>query len=514
MSKCLLIHPPVRLFDKPRHIPLSVGMLAAVTEDRHELGICDLNAGRDRYPNPDDLYNYLVECLKATKWDYVGVSGLSTQYRDVKKIIPIIRKTIPDTTILAGGGWISSIPQEMLELNPEVDIAAINEADYTFQEILDGKPLNQIKGIYYKEDGQYIATEPRPLVENMDDLPYPAYHLMDLDIYFKYSKTNESIELSQCKRRLDIVSERGCSRACTFCQHLGGSRWDLVTQLGKDKVREMDKEYGFQKPARYNSPKYVVEQLLFMHNTYGIDAVLLMDENLCSNRKRVFELCDRMISEGIPNLLSWFSLGDSASVDDEMLLTMKQAGCSGISYGGESASDRVLLQDIGKGIKRIHNQQAVDCMKRVGLRPLMTFMVGNPHEDIDDICETVEFWIINNIECFPFICCPYPGTKLYTDYKDFILQQYDPSITPLSSKEKKLRALEKWHMEMDDATDVTAHVSQVFNTVELLGLQQLMYKKDIGRILQFAHDTNRKHATKWDKFCPICQQTKALIIGS
>mgnify|MGYP001576247781 CR=1 FL=1 len=514
MAKCLLIHVPVRLFDSPRHIPLSVGMLAAMVKDRHEVAICDLNAMRDIYKNPDDLQDYLLECLRLTKWDYIGVSGLSTQYREIKKVLPVARKTNPQATILAGGGWVSSIPQEMLELNSDIDIACINEGDYTFQEILDGKSPSDIKGIYYKENGQYIATEPRPLVENMDSLPYPAYDLMELSIYFKHSKTNESLEMAQCNRRLDIVAERGCPRQCTFCQHLGGSRWDLVIQLGKDKVREMDKEYGFQSPARWNSPKYITEQFLHIHDTYGVDGVLLMDENLCSNKKRVFSVCDMFISEGIGKKMKWFALGDSASVDDDMLLKMREAGCTGLSYGGESASDRVLLKDIGKGVTRQHHQNAIDAMKRTGIRPLMTFMLGNPNEDIDDICETVEFWIRNNIECFPFICVAYPGTKLYVDYKDFLLQQYDPTITALSSHEKKLKALEAWHMEMDDATEMTAHVSQIFNTVELLGLQQLMYHKDLKRILRFAHDTGRKHSPKWNIYCPTCTKVGEILAGN
>ena len=92
---------------------------------------------------------------------------------------------------------------------------------------------------------------------------------------------------------------------------------------------------------------------------------------------------------------------------------MVEAGCTYISFGFESASDKVLAQDIQKGQTRMHLQKTVDAIKNVGLRPLATFMIGNEHEDINDLLETVDFWIKNNIEVDPFICTPYVGSPIF-----------------------------------------------------------------------------------------------------
>src|SRR3990167_1579189 len=110
---------------------------------------------------------------------------------------------------------------------------------------------------------------------------------------------------------------------------------------------------------------------------------------------------------------------------------MKEAGFSFISIGGESGSDKVLKDDIKKGVTSAHNQRSIDILKAGGISPAMTFMVGNPNEDINDVLETVNFFIRNDAIIDPFICTPYPGTKIFMDNQDFILEQYDERLALL-----------------------------------------------------------------------------------
>jgi radical SAM superfamily enzyme YgiQ (UPF0313 family) len=206
---------------------------------------------------------------------------------------------------------------------------------------------------------------------------------------------------------------------------------------------------------------------------------------------------------------------------------MKDAGCVYISFGFESASDKVLNQDIGKGQLQIHEQKTIDAVKKAKLTPLATFMIGNPHEDINDLMETVMFWIKNNIEVDPFICTPYVGSPLYYKYKDFVLQQYDERLKLLAStknqidknliKKWELESLDKFIRECGNATQYTATVSQYFTIAELYALKRFMYKKDLKRILQMAHqrydETGREHwnhSAKWAKYCNICKAREEL----
>ena len=511
--KVLLINPPVRQRQGPQDIPVGLAMIASITkQEGHQIAFLDLNA--NRVPLQVAANEIMID-----DYDIIGIGGLSSQYKEIKQILPICRQIHPDALIVAGGGFVTYMPDKMLKLRPEIDIIAIGEAEETWADFLREGPhgdFSKVKGIAFRDkNGKIIFTEPRPLIKDMDALPYPAYELLDLDKYSENYQFCLSEEMLTTKRKIHMITERGCPRQCTFCTHNGMSRWDQVVSIGKEKVRELDDEFGFQQIARFNSPKFVVKHLKFLTEQYNLGYVFIADENLTSNRKRTIELCNLMIKEGLPNKVKWGTAGDAASVDDDVIALMKKAGCTFISYGGESASDKVLKYDIQKGTTRKNNQDAVDIMKRQGMEPIMTFMLGNPHEDVNDILETTDFFIKNNLSCDPFICTPYPGTKLYLDYEQQILEQFDERLAevknwPEGSIDKELlaqwkeQALDKFLSSLDDADVLSAHVSQVFNHHDLLGLKALMFSHDMPKILKVAHMRNWSHDKKWAEHCPVC----------
>ena len=511
--KVLLINPPVRQRQGPQDIPVGLAMIASITkQEGHQIAFLDLNA--NRVPLQVAANEIMID-----DYDIIGIGGLSSQYKEIKQILPICRQIHPDALIVAGGGFVTYMPDKMLKLRPEIDIIAIGEAEETWADFLREGPhgdFSKVKGIAFRDkNGKIIFTEPRPLIKDMDALPYPAYELLDLDKYSENYQFCLSEEMLTTKRKIHMITERGCPRQCTFCTHNGMSRWDQIVSIGKEKVRELDDEFGFQQIARFNSPKFVVKHLKFLTEQYNLGYVFIADENLTSNRKRTIELCNLMIKEGLPNKVKWGTAGDAASVDDDVIALMKKAGCTFISYGGESASDKVLKYDIQKGTTRKNNQDAVDIMKRQGMEPIMTFMLGNPHEDVNDILETTDFFIKNNLSCDPFICTPYPGTKLYLDYEQQILEQFDERLAevknwPEGSIDKELlaqwkeQALDKFLSSLDDADVLSAHVSQVFNHHDLLGLKALMFSHDMPKILKVAHMRNWSHDKKWAEHCPVC----------
>jgi len=511
--KVLLINPPVRQRQGPQDIPVGLAMIASITkQEGHQIAFLDLNA--NRVPLQVAANEIMID-----DYDIIGIGGLSSQYKEIKQILPICRQIHPDALIVAGGGFVTYMPDKMLKLRPEIDIIAIGEAEETWADFLREGPhgdFSKVKGIAFRDkNGKIIFTEPRPLIKDMDALPYPAYELLDLDKYSENYQFCLSEEMLTTKRKIHMITERGCPRQCTFCTHNGMSRWDQIVSIGKEKVRELDDEFGFQQIARFNSPKFVVKHLKFLTEQYNLGYVFIADENLTSNRKRTIELCNLMIKEGLPNKVKWGTAGDAASVDDDVIALMKKAGCTFISYGGESASDKVLKYDIQKGTTRKNNQDAVDIMKRQGMEPIMTFMLGNPHEDVNDILETTDFFVKNNLSCDPFICTPYPGTKLYLDYEQQILEQFDERLAevknwPEGSIDKELlaqwkeQALDKFLSSLDDADVLSAHVSQVFNHHDLLGLKALMFSHDMPKILKVAHMRNWSHDKKWAEHCPVC----------
>ena len=119
-----------------------------------------------------------------------------------------------------------------------------------------------------------------------------------------------------------------------------------------------------------------------------------------------------------------------------------------VFFGFESASDKVLNDDIQKGQTQLHLKKTVDALHQNDMTPLTTFMIGNPHEDINDIMETLTFWIENNLEVDPFICTPYVGSPLFYNNKDFILSQYDERLKIVGQTKTSVKDYEikKWNM--------------------------------------------------------------------
>jgi len=176
--------------------------------------------------------------------------------------------------------------------------------------------------------------------------------------------------------------------------------------------------------------------------------------------------------------VKWGTLGDapSVAVKPEILKFMKDAGCTYISFGFESASNKVLNEDIKKGQTREHLEKTIKEIRKIGLRPLATFMIGNATEDINDLMETLEFWIEYNIEVDPFICTPFVGSPIFYENKDEILQQYDerlkltkdnPNIDQQTIKKWKLSALDKFMSECGDATTYTTIFLPFFVVIPL-----------------------------------------------
>ncbi len=521
--KVLLIQPPVRVDQDPLDIPAGLGILASIAvEEGHQVAFMDLNSKR-----PTPSWKYAAEQISVEKWDVIAVGGLSSMYKDIKKILQISRKVNPDSLIVCGGGFITYMPDRIMKLNPQIDIACIGEGEAAWREILqtvDTKRWNQVKGICYKEEDEIIYTEPRPLIPDLDVIPYPAYDLMEMDDYFKYSGAMWFPGgFWNSKRRINFVTERGCPRQCTFCTHNGMNRWDQEALLGKEKVRMMDDEYGFQAVTRFFSPKYIINHAKYLLEKFNVDYICLLDENLTSNPKRVHELCDAWIAEGLHKKIKLGTSGDAPSITPEIIQHMKEAGFVYISVGGESGSDKVLLEDIGKGVTVANNQQAIDIMKAGGVEPHMTFMVGNPNENINDVLETVSFIMKNNAFVDPFICTPYPGTKIFLDNEDFILGQYDErlelvrkGIVSDCSEEKfkkwKEEALEKFLMSLNNATDYSCTVSKKFDFGDLIAIKYFMRLQDVPKLLKLAHMRGWPHEQKWSKDCLVCKAKEELAV--
>jgi anaerobic magnesium-protoporphyrin IX monomethyl ester cyclase len=489
MAKILFVNPVVREEDVPRHVPYGMALLSSICMERgHLVQVYDENAWRN---GPE----VLDQVFKADNWDVIGLGGITTAYSSIKSIVRQARKTCPNSIIVLGGGILTSLPREMMTWLPEVNIGAIGEAFETLPEILDAidsgeKDWRKIDGtISYSENGGLVLSGERELLKDLDSLPYPAWDLFPLEeVYFPNSQVLFSEEGMLAKRRLDINSSYGCSLICRYCYHLGisGDMRYVTDDNGETSVA-FDEPGNYSRTIRYHDPKYIVGLIKYAYEKYKIDFVGFLDENLMtmdqySGRTWMKDICRLWIEEGLQPTCSrdgvehdencrgvhWSGTSHATLCNQEILMIMRQAGCSFLVYGYESFSPHVM-KTVGKGATPKTNMRSFFWTLESGIRPIPNQIIGFPNEDFQSLRDNMRAWEKLGITVKPFFATPYPGSEWFTVYRSKILEQYEGD-------------LEKYVEDLGDATKITAVISDNFNAVELLGLREMMVNFDYKRI--------------------------------
>ena len=485
MAKILFINPVIRQDDKPKHIRYGIAQLAAIViKEGHLVQVFYANAWR-----PTD--KGICDVLACDNWDVIAIGGLVTTYGFIKKTVKYAKKVCPKALIVAGGGFITPIPHDIMNFLPEIDLGVIGEGYSTLPEILkqvDKKNYDwgDIRGIIFRDkDGEIHLSGERPLLEDVDTLPFPAWHIFPVDIYFQNSSLLLSEEAMLSKRCLDVMASYGCPYKCKYCFHLGLSgELEIKESNGKKNVALTSR-----RNVRHHSPEYVIELVKYAKNKFDVDFISFLDENfavLAKKSKWFDEFSDLWKKAGLqpqcvknkkehdPNFCSgihWGTTAHAAIVNMDMLKQFKELGCAHLDYGLESFSDEIL-KTIGKGTDVRHNEDAIIMTLKAGIRPIPNQIVGFPDETFESIIANVEAWERLGIQSYPFFATPYPGSEWYFSFKDKILEQYNGN-------------LEDFLLDLGDATKLTAVISKNFNAVELLGLRELMVNRDVKRIKQY-----------------------------
>lgn len=498
MAKILFVNPVVRAEDSPRHVPYGIAMLAAIAmRAGHKVQVYDHNAWR-----PGD--EVLKDVMQADDWDVIAAGGITTAFNSLKAIFKAAKAYAPKARTVLGGGVLTSMPHNIMRFLPEVDVGVVGEAYVTWPELLlavDTKctSYDNIDGLVVRRGGDTSLTRPRMLLQELDKLPYPAWELFPLEeVYFPNSSVALSEESMTATRRLDVNTSYGCSLICRFCFHLG-----IAGDMTYTEGRNGKTDVAFDLPGlhprsiRYHSPRYIVDMAHYMVDRFKVNFVSFLDENLMtmdqySKRTWLDEICDLWIAEGLqPECrhkgvahdencktgVHWGGTSHATLCTERILKKMGDAGCSYLDYGWESFSPRIL-KTVGKGATPENNIRSYLWTMRAGIRPIPNQMIGFPSEDFDSIRASMKAWRELGIVCKPFFVTPYPGCEWFSVYKDKILEQYDNN-------------LEKFVMDLGDATDVTATISENFNTVELYGLRELMIRGEFDKLDKFEAEWRR-----------------------
>lgn len=384
--KLLLVIPPTtseERYGKLSNIgtlypPLGLAYIASYAESKgHEVRVIDSEAEAFSFEEINKI------ALKFSP-DLVGMQTYCTTLTKAYEVAENLKKII-DTKIVLGGAQATLEPERTIS-NKDVDFAIYGEGEETMAELLDSlgsRKFSKILGLVYKDaKGNIRKNKPRPLQQDLDKIPLPARHLFPMEKY--HSSAN-----LRGKRTLNLVTSRGCPYRCAYC---AGS---LI----------------FGKTHRYNSTDRVMEELKLLKNKYGVDSVQFFDETFTVNRKRVMDLCDKMIKEKLN--IEWSCFTRVNLVDKELLIKMKKAGCYLVFYGLESGVPR-LLKLIQKDITLEQSIKAVKLTHKCGIETWVSFILGFPSETVEEANQTIDFAlkVDSTFVQFP-IATPFPGTKLY-----------------------------------------------------------------------------------------------------
>ncbi len=481
MAKILFINPVIREEDNPKHIPYGMALLAAIAMKRgHQVQMYDANAWRVGF-------DVLEQACAADDWDVIAIGGLTTAYGFIKKAVKLARKASPGALIVAGGGFVTSMPHDIMKWIPEIDLAVIGEAFVTFPEVLDqldrkDRDFSKTLGVCYRgKDRQSILNDVRPNIADLDVLPYPAWDLFPLDIYFKNSALLFSEEAFTAKRRIDVNGSLGCSLVCRYCWHLG-TIGDMTVAKNADGVDDVKFSYG--RNIRYHSPRYIVDMVTTLVKNHGVDFVSFIDENMMtmdasSGRVWLKELSRMWIEaglqptcrrDGVPHDerckgVHWSGTSHATLATQDGLEACYAAGCSHMVYGIESF-DPLILKNLGKGTTQKNNLEAVKLCLEVGIKPIPNIIIGFPEETFDSVRNTIRGLLQLGIHAKPHFATPYPGAEWYYAYKASIMEQYAGD-------------LEKFVADLGDASRITAVICHKFSAMELLGLQQIVAVRDL-----------------------------------
>jgi anaerobic magnesium-protoporphyrin IX monomethyl ester cyclase len=406
--KVLLINPPQFFYpgsDLPAgNLPLGLMYIAAVLEKGgHKVEILDtFMRATSFWKTGDKVYagmpfKDIMQEIEQRKPDIVGVANpFTSQVENAIKVCDIVKRVDHGILTVVGGPHVSAAPEEFLKEANNADIVAIGEGEYTMLEIancLESKmQFAKVQGIAYRRGKVVVKTGLRPLIENLDELPYPAYHLVDMEKYLN----PEKIEYRSFKdRSISMITSRGCPFNCCFCSvhlHMG-------------------------KKFRAHAVDYVVNHVDYVVKQFRVKTIFFEDDNLTLDTRRFESICSKMIEKRIK--VKW-ETPNGVRVDcltPSLLEKMQRAGCQSVFFGVESGDQKILDNIIGKNLKLKDVVRVAKTCKAIGLKTGAFYIIGFPGEKRENMLRTVDFALRLEKEygvgIHLFFATPSVGTRLY-----------------------------------------------------------------------------------------------------
>ena len=342
----------------------------------------------------DDPERALREALLEFPAQVIGVSALTAESASMHRLATEARKAAPNAVVLVGGPHASAYPETSAG-DPAVDAAVLHEGERTLEDILrcveSGQPWRDVPGLARRgADGTVSLTPPRPYIEDLDELPMPAWDLTDIDAYAK----RRGMSLAGMRRYMAITTSRGCPYRCTYCHDIQGKRF------------------------RSHSPEYVLRMIDELRERHDVQHFDITDDIFNFDADRMMVICDGLIARG-PGI--GFTCPNGVRADRlkvEHVDKMAQAGCQYAALAIETATPR-LQKQIRKHLRFDKLQPVIDAFARNNVFTSGFFMVGFPTETETELRGTIDFALESKLHAaYFFVVTPFGGTEMHGQVVD------------------------------------------------------------------------------------------------
>ncbi len=365
--------------------PLGLAYLAAVVESEgHSVALFDLGL------EPDSPIEHDVERVAAYSPDLVGFTAMTNNYHSAEQTIASLKERV-GCPIVVGGPHATVFPERVVA-DPHIDYVVYGEGERTLCELVQAISsmgpapsagvLRSINGLCFISGGQVIRNPARPLISDLDSLPFPARHLLDLSRYPLYALNGE--------RMVTLLSSRGCPYDCSYC---------FKGIMGRT--------------YRQRSPENVVAEIRSLIDEYGYRNFYFIDDLFTLDRQRLAAITRRIMEARLD--IRWQCLARVDRVTPDLLELMYRSGCRQIHYGIESGNPDIL-RAVGKKITLAQVRKAVAWTAQAGILAKGYFMLGLPGDTERTVRQTVAFATELGLDQAMFsLTTPFPGTRLWDE---------------------------------------------------------------------------------------------------
>jgi len=360
----ILLATPYMAFDDTKYLssedsafPIGLGYIASALENAgHFVSVFDFQV-------KGNTVSKFKNRIQRESFEIIGFSVATITKNNTLKLSHLCKEILPDCVFIVGGAYPTVYPQMLMGRSSAIDFEVVGEGELTVVELIsaieNGCNLSEVKGIVFRDKaGGIKQTTLQPLIEDLNDLLFPAFHLFNLDAYQPPPGMFFKLPLRH------MITTRGCPFKCIFCD-------DRVIWRGRCRMRSAE--------------NIVAEMELLVHH-YGAQEIQFYDDTFTVNKRRVLRLCELLIQKKLS--LIWRCSSRVDTVDEEMLKTMYAAGCRSISYGIESGDDEILKK-MNKGTTVAQARDAIKWTNKAKIQAKGFFMMNFPGETIETTEKTI-----------------------------------------------------------------------------------------------------------------------------